>query len=85
MSLNNHECVWGKNGCNKFLTQAPFILKPLACGEMHKKLFGTTGYEDPKQWCEIGKVNLLIKKQAQSQAQHQKIIILTKTTNLVPM
>jgi flagellar basal body-associated protein FliL len=62
----NVECaaVDGRN-CTRFAAQAPAVaaadaynaadsvgLKPLACGEAHKKLYGNTGYDErADHWC----------------------------------
>ena len=31
-------------------------MKPLVCGKMHQTVWGATGYEDPKHWCNLAKV-----------------------------
>jgi trypsin-like peptidase len=30
-------------------------VKPVVCGEVHKSIWGVTGYEDPKHWCSLAK------------------------------
>ena len=50
MSVNNRDCLWSGDCYNTLTTPADSV-KPLACGEMHKKEWGSTGYEDPGHWC----------------------------------
>jgi len=42
-------CLWGKS-----VAQIDFAkVKPLACGARHRELYGSTGFEDPKHWCNV--------------------------------
>ena len=42
-------CLWGKS-----VAQIDFAkVKPLACGARHRELYGSTGFEDPKHWCNL--------------------------------
>jgi hypothetical protein len=62
MSQNNRDCLWKGNDaeCNKLLAAPPGDLKPLACGAMHKKEWGGTGY-DGGHWCQKGLAQLSYK------------------------
>ncbi|EQC28268.1 TKL protein kinase [Saprolegnia diclina VS20] len=46
-SLDGRSCNWVKTSskCDSSPSDA------LACGAMHKKLYGITGYDDPSHWC----------------------------------
>ena len=57
MSQNNKDCLWRNNDveCNILLTSTPKYLKPLVCGDMHKKVWGDTGYDNQSHWCTKGK------------------------------
>lgn len=39
--------------CNKVAETPISPLNPLACGEMHKKIYGVTGYDTPGHWCNM--------------------------------
>ena len=42
-------CLWGKS-----MAEIDFAkVKPLACGARHRELYGSTGFEDPKHWCNL--------------------------------
>jgi len=42
-------CLWGKS-----VAEIDFAkVKPLACGARHRELYGSTGFEDPKHWCNV--------------------------------
>ena len=42
-------CLWGKS-----VAEIDFAkVKPLACGARHRELYGSTGFEDPKHWCNL--------------------------------
>lgn len=41
-------CAWGYSGPTD--QNAP----PLMCGDMHKRIYGITGYENPNHWCSRG-------------------------------
>jgi hypothetical protein len=48
-SYDGAGCLWGQTKA-----QIDFArVKPLACGPQHRQLFGVTGYEDPKHWCNV--------------------------------
>lgn len=53
MSANGHDCVSG--GCAANILNPPNPVKPLVCGTMHQKEWGSTGYNDPKHWCSVVK------------------------------
>jgi len=46
-------CVVGSRAeCEETLKKAETPQnKRYSCGEIHKKFFGQTGYEDPNHWC----------------------------------
>ena len=48
-SYDGRNCLWGQSrGDIEFAR-----IKPLACGAAHRKLYGSTGFEDPKHWCNL--------------------------------
>ena len=42
-------CLWGKGRSEIDFSK----VKPLACGARHRELYGSTGFEDPKHWCNL--------------------------------
>lgn len=42
-------CLWGKSRSEIDFAR----VKPLACGARHRQLYGSTGFEDPKHWCNL--------------------------------
>jgi hypothetical protein len=59
MSLNGRDCTWGGQ-CQSNITQFSESdkLNPLVCGDMHRQVWGSTGYEDPNMWCVKAKAAL---------------------------
>ena len=53
MSKNHRDCLWQKDftGCYGMIVEPPKDLKPLSCGAMSKRIWGTTGYNDKNHWC----------------------------------
>jgi hypothetical protein len=49
VSYDGRACLWGMAFNDIDQTR----VKELVCGEAHKKIWGATGYEDPKHWCSI--------------------------------
>src|SRR5262249_44737945 len=50
-SYNGSSCLWGVS-----YDQIDFRrLKPLVCGEAHRALWQTTGYENPRHWCSMAR------------------------------
>ncbi len=49
-SIDGKNCLQSKP-CDQQLKTLPNNLNPLACGEMHKKQWGGTGYDKPGHWC----------------------------------
>ena len=48
-SYDGASCLWGtKMGDIDFSK-----VKPLVCGAQHRRLYGVTGFEDPKHWCNL--------------------------------
>ena len=48
-SYDGASCLWGQSRA-----QIDFAkVQPLVCGPQHRQLFGVTGYEDPKHWCNL--------------------------------
>jgi hypothetical protein len=60
MSMDYKNCLWGPN-CNDLLYIPSQYLKPLACGDMHKSIYGNTGYDNPKHWCTKGDLQIVTK------------------------
>ena len=51
-SYDQASCLWGVAVADLDFTK----MKPLVCGKMHQAVWGATGYEDPKHWCNLAKV-----------------------------
>ena len=51
-SYDQSACLWGVPIADVDFSR----LKPLVCGNMHRAKYGSTGYEDPKHWCNLAKV-----------------------------
>jgi len=50
-SYDGRDCLWGLNQ-----SQIDFNrLHPLICGANHRAVWGVTGYEDPKHWCNLAR------------------------------
>jgi hypothetical protein len=50
-SYDGGGCLWGMP-----YNQIDFKrLQPLVCGQTHGAMFGVTGYEDPRHWCNIAR------------------------------
>ena len=48
-SYDGTNCLWGKT-----MGDIDFAkVKPLVCGAQHRRLYGVTGFEDPKHWCNL--------------------------------
>jgi hypothetical protein len=48
-SYDGTSCLWGEPIRNIDFSR----VKPLVCGAGHRSLYGTTGFEDPKHWCNL--------------------------------
>jgi Extracellular link domain/F5/8 type C domain len=59
MSFNYRDCLWqGSEGaCQALNNNKPASLAPLACGEMHNRVWGGSGYEGG-HWCANAKPQL---------------------------
>lgn len=56
MSYNQRDCLWS-NTCENILATALRIrLQPVICGEMHRAIFGSEGYDNPNHWCQKGRL-----------------------------
>jgi hypothetical protein len=53
MSTNNRDCLWKGSAaeCEAQIQNPASPMKPLVCGEMHKKEWGGPGYDNPAHWC----------------------------------
>jgi hypothetical protein len=53
MSQNNRDCLWknNKTECESLLTNKPNDIKPLECGDMHNRVWGSPAYNVPNHWC----------------------------------
>merc|ERR1711934_1241886 len=49
MSTNGKDCWWGK--CRGRKVPRHGRLRPLVCGAHHKKMWGGTGYNNKRHWC----------------------------------
>ena len=54
LSNDNKGCLWNKNISLNDANNTNKNWKPLACGQMHKNLYGSTGYENAAHWCAKG-------------------------------
>jgi hypothetical protein len=48
-SYDGASCLWAKSRAEIDFSK----VKPLACGARHRELYGATGFEDPKHWCNL--------------------------------
>ena len=47
--LDGRNCLWGQS-----MSSIDFSpVRPLVCGAGHRELYGVTGFEDPKHWCNL--------------------------------
>lgn len=53
---NGTQCLWGN--CTQSAAVPPAANVPMACGAMHQRLFGITGYERSDHWCSLSKAAL---------------------------
>ncbi|HEY6138232.1 MAG TPA: serine protease [Thermoanaerobaculia bacterium] len=51
-SYDQKRCLWGASVADLDFSR----LKPLVCGEMHRSVWGMTGYEDPRHWCRLARM-----------------------------
>jgi len=60
MSMNSKDCLWQptKDDCDRLVISPPQNLSPLTCGNMHKNVWGSPGYDNPNHWCYKGKNQL---------------------------
>ena len=50
-SYDAASCLWGSK-----LADIDFSkVKPLVCGAAHRRLYGVTGFEDPRHWCSLAR------------------------------
>jgi len=50
-SYNGRDCLWGQA-----INQIDFSrVEPLICGANHRAIWGVTGYEDPRHWCNLAR------------------------------
>jgi hypothetical protein len=48
-SYDGRSCLWGQS-----MAEIDFAkVKPLVCGAAHRNLYGVTGFEDPRHWCNL--------------------------------
>jgi len=48
-SYDGASCLWGTRMGDIDFSK----VKPLVCGAQHRRLYGVTGFEDPKHWCNL--------------------------------
>lgn len=60
MAQDGKNCMWQNDEAHcKSLAANPIInLTPLSCGDMHKSMYGSTGYETEAHWCSQGRKQL---------------------------
>ncbi|KAF0683663.1 Aste57867_24308 [Aphanomyces stellatus] len=52
-SLDGIKCAWN-NGCDYLVQNTQGFKTPLVCGCMHLAIYGETGYDSTKHWCQDG-------------------------------
>lgn len=62
MSKNGKDCMTEKSRdkCERLAARPPANLAPLACGEDHKKKWGSTGYDTKGHWCDTASLRLWV-------------------------
>jgi hypothetical protein len=50
-SYDGKACLWGV----RYTELDRSRLRPLICGEVHRVVWGQTGYEDPRHWCNLAR------------------------------
>jgi len=50
-SYNGRDCLLGQNKSQIDYSR----VRPLVCGANHRAIYGVTGYEDPKHWCNLAR------------------------------
>lgn len=53
-SLNGRDCAWGKGtgaNCASYIKSNVGQVHSLVCGDMHKSIYGISGYDDKNHWC----------------------------------
>ena len=54
-SYNGRDCLWGQN-----IGQIDFSrVRPLVCGANHRSVWGVTGYENPRHWCNLAREQII--------------------------
>ncbi len=55
-ATDGKNCLWQNDlaSCQNLVNSMPQNLQPLACGDMHKQIYGGTGYDTPGHWCSAG-------------------------------
>jgi hypothetical protein len=48
-SYDGANCLWGQKMSDIDFSR----VRPLVCGTAHRRLYGVTGFEDPKHWCNL--------------------------------
>jgi hypothetical protein len=48
-SYDGASCLWGTKMADIDFSK----VRPLVCGAQHRRLYGVTGFEDPKHWCNL--------------------------------
>jgi hypothetical protein len=55
-SPNGRDCIWSSSQ-SQCQQASSGNVSPLACGQQHFNLYGSTGYLISGHWCEIGQIN----------------------------
>ena len=50
-SYNGRDCLWGVSSDRIEFNR----VQPLVCGSRHKAVWGVTGYENPRHWCNLAR------------------------------
>lgn len=54
LSSDGKNCLWKQKMPLNEVNAPNKEWQPVACGDMHKQLWGKTGYENPRHWCAKG-------------------------------
>ena len=63
-SMTGRDCAWGKGNdanCASYIASNAAQVRPLVCGDMHKKLYGSSGYNDKHHWCYVLMTQVFLK------------------------
>lgn len=57
-SKNGRDCLWGVTDSRKLPSENQ--MQPLMCGQIHKNLYGITGYDTRGHWCQTSQLAFIV-------------------------